>query len=127
MRRVLQLARSIALPGQCVHATWQLRNCDARDSGQSSKLCRTEPAGRIAARRKLANGFTVLQRLQESDSLSHIPVIVLTARDPIGNEGRCLDGGATAFFQKPVDNNELLEMIRASLQSASAWGPTLPS
>lgn len=73
------------------------------------------------------NGFTVLQRLQESDSLSHIPVIVLTARDPIGNEGRCLDGGATAFFQKPVDNNELLEMIRASLQSASAWGPTLPS
>lgn len=73
------------------------------------------------------NGFTVLKRLQESDALSHIPVIVLTARDPLGNESRSLDGGATAFFQKPVDNNELLEVIRASLRSASAWGATLPS
>src|SRR6266581_2628914 len=68
------------------------------------------------------NGYSVLKRLQESDSLSSIPVIVLTARDPAGNEARSLDAGATAFFQKPADNNELLDVIRASLQSASAWG-----
>jgi two-component system KDP operon response regulator KdpE len=73
------------------------------------------------------NGFVVLKRLQESDSLSHIPVVVLTARDPQGNELRSLDSGATAFFQKPADNNELLQVIRASLRSASAWGTTLPS
>lgn len=73
------------------------------------------------------NGFTVLKRLQESDSLSHIPVIVLTARDPQANELRSLDCGATAFFQKPADNNELMQVIRASLRSASAWGATLPS
>jgi DNA-binding response OmpR family regulator len=73
------------------------------------------------------NGFIVLKRLQESDTLSHIPVIVLTARDPQGNELRSLDSGATAFFQKPADNNELLQVIRASLRSASAWGTTLPS
>jgi DNA-binding response OmpR family regulator len=73
------------------------------------------------------NGFVVLKRLQESDTLSHSPVIVLTARDPQGNELRSLDSGATAFFQKPADNNELLQVIRASLRSASAWGATLPS
>ena len=73
------------------------------------------------------NGFTVLKRLQENDALSHIPIIVLTARDPQGNELRSLDSGATAFFQKPADNNELLQVIRASLRSASAWGTTLPS
>lgn len=72
-------------------------------------------------------GFTVLKRLQENDTLSHIPVIVLTARDPQGNELRSLDSGATAFFQKPADNNELLQVIRASLRSASAWGAALPS
>jgi two-component system KDP operon response regulator KdpE len=73
------------------------------------------------------NGFIVLKRLQESDSLSHIPVIVLTARDPQANELRSLDAGATAFFQKPADNNELLQVIRASLRSATPWGPTLPA
>jgi two-component system, OmpR family, KDP operon response regulator KdpE len=73
------------------------------------------------------SGFTVLKRLQENDSLSHIPVIVLTARDPQANEMRSLDAGAAAFFQKPADNNELLQVIRASLKSASAWRADLPS
>ena len=73
------------------------------------------------------NGYSVLKRLQESDALSSIPVIVLTARDPLGNESRSLDAGAAAFFQKPVDNNELLEVIRVSLQSASPWTQRLPS
>jgi DNA-binding response OmpR family regulator len=79
------------------------------------------------------NGYSVLKRLRESDTLSNIPVVVLTARDPQGNEERSFDAGATAFFQKPADNNELLEVIRASLQSAStgstaaAWGSRLPS
>src|SRR5438046_10164331 len=40
------------------------------------------------------NGYSVLKRLQESDALSSIPVIVLTARDPLGNEERTLDAGA---------------------------------
>lgn len=62
------------------------------------------------------DGFVVLERLQNNDALSSIPVIVLTARDPHGNEQRTLAAGATAFFQKPADNSELLEVIRASLE-----------
>ncbi len=61
------------------------------------------------------DGFVVLERLQLSDALSGIPVIVLTARDPHGNEVRALKAGAVAFFQKPVDNVELLNAIRGSL------------
>ena len=61
------------------------------------------------------DGFVVLERLQLSDALSGIPVIVLTARDPQGNEARALKAGATAFFQKPVDNEELMNAIRVSL------------
>jgi DNA-binding response OmpR family regulator len=61
------------------------------------------------------DGFVVLERLQQSDTLSGIPVIVLTARDPQGNEGRALRAGAAAFFQKPVDNEELLNSIRVNL------------
>jgi DNA-binding response OmpR family regulator len=57
----------------------------------------------------------VLKRLQDSDTLSSIPVIVLTARDPLFNEDKTRQAGATAFFQKPADNRELLDAIRASL------------
>lgn len=66
------------------------------------------------------DGFVVLERLQQSDALSGIPVIVLTARDPQGNEARALKAGATAFFQKPVDNEELLNSIRLSLPQQEA-------
>ena len=75
----------------------------------------------------VGSGFNVLKRLQENDALSHIPVIVLTARDPQSNELRSLDSGATAFLQKPADNNELLQVIRTSLRSATAWGTAPPS
>jgi DNA-binding response OmpR family regulator len=61
------------------------------------------------------DGFVVLERLQLSDQLSGIPVIVLTAGDPQGNEARALKAGAAAFFQKPVDNEELMNVIQVSL------------
>ena len=73
------------------------------------------------------DGYVVLKRLQDSDNLSHIPVIVLTARDPQANEDRSLEAGAAAFFQKPADNHELLEVIQATLRNASAAGASLPS
>jgi DNA-binding response OmpR family regulator len=72
------------------------------------------------------DGFVVLKRLQNSDALSSIPVIVLTARDPQSNEQKTLQAGATAFFQKPADNTELLDVIRATLRNT--WpGAALPS
>jgi len=72
------------------------------------------------------DGYVVLDRLQHDDKLSSIPVIVLTARDPQSSEQRALQAGATAFFQKPADNTELLEVIRATLPRAAA-GTALPS
>ena len=70
------------------------------------------------------DGFVVLDRLQKDDKLSTIPVIVLTARDPQSNERRALQAGAAAFFQKPADNAELLNVIRATLSQTDG---SLPS
>jgi len=72
------------------------------------------------------DGYVVLKRLRDSDTLSDIPVIVLTARDPRANEDRSLQAGAAAFFQKPADNHELLEVIQATLRRAST-ASSLPS
>jgi DNA-binding response OmpR family regulator len=61
------------------------------------------------------DGFTVLERLKANDSLSLIPVIVVSARDRNANRDRVLKAGAKAFLQKPVDNAHLLSAIRQVL------------
>jgi DNA-binding response OmpR family regulator len=58
------------------------------------------------------DGFSVMERLKANDSLSLIPVIVLSARDRNANVERALKAGAKAFLQKPVDNAQLLSVIR---------------
>jgi DNA-binding response OmpR family regulator len=73
------------------------------------------------------DGFVVLERLQKSDSLSAVPVIVLSARDPQDNEKKALKAGAAAFFQKPADNEELLNVIRVSLPSIEQASAPRPS
>lgn len=75
----------------------------------------------------VGDGFVVLDRLQNSDTLAGVPVIVLSARDPQANEERALKAGAAAFFQKPADNDELLSVIRANLGSAAAQPASWPS
>ena len=74
----------------------------------------------------VGDGFVVLDRLQNSDALAGVPVIVLSARDPQSNQERALKAGAAAYLQKPADNDELLNVIRVSLgpgsaQPAAAW------
>jgi len=61
------------------------------------------------------DGFIVLDRMKNIPSLACTPVIVLSARDPQTNEKRALDAGAEAFFQKPVDNDQLMRAIWQAL------------
>ncbi|MPZ76735.1 MAG: response regulator [Deltaproteobacteria bacterium] len=61
------------------------------------------------------DGFIVMERLNNIESLASIPVIVLSARDPQLNRERALAAGARAYFQKPVDNDELMTAIGKSL------------
>jgi DNA-binding response OmpR family regulator len=61
------------------------------------------------------DGFVVMERLKANMYLAAVPVIVVTARDPHANRRRALAAGAKAFLQKPVDNNELLAVVRLFL------------
>ncbi len=61
------------------------------------------------------DGFMVMDRMKDISSLSCLPVIVVSARDPKGNKDRALSAGAAAFFQKPVDNGQLMASIRRAL------------
>ena len=61
------------------------------------------------------DGFVVMERLKANAYLAVIPVIVVSARDVLANKERALKAGAKAFLQKPVDNAELLKVIRQAL------------
>jgi DNA-binding response OmpR family regulator len=61
------------------------------------------------------DGFTVLNWLKSNDSLSSIPVIVLSGRDRSTNRDRVLKAGAQCFIQKPADTSHLLAAVRHAL------------
>jgi DNA-binding response OmpR family regulator len=72
-----------------------------------------------------ADGFTVLERLKASDTLLSIPVIVVSGRDRNTNGDRALQAGAKAFLQKPVDNAQLLSVIRQVLRALEGAPSTM--
>ena len=64
------------------------------------------------------DGFTVMERLHDLMDVAHIPIIIVSAREPETYAERAINAGAFAFFQKPADNAELLEAIEHALGTA---------
>lgn len=61
------------------------------------------------------DGFSVLQRIRKT---SNVPVIMLTARDYVGDRVAGLTGGADDYVTKPFDMAELLARIDLALKHA---------
>jgi DNA-binding response OmpR family regulator len=64
------------------------------------------------------DGFKVMERLSNIESLASIPIIVVSAKDAATAKSEALKAGAKMFFQKPADNAELLEAIRTVIQES---------
>ena len=61
------------------------------------------------------DGFTVMERFKSNPQLAVIPIIIVSARTGHDNRVRAMKAGAKAFLEKPVDNAELLAVIRQAL------------
>jgi two-component system OmpR family response regulator/two-component system response regulator QseB len=57
------------------------------------------------------SGMELLRRLRAAGN--GVPVLILTARDTIGDRVQGLDGGADDYLVKPFDLNELAARLRA--------------
>jgi two-component system OmpR family response regulator len=69
------------------------------------------------------DGLEILRRVRKSKT---VPVLLLTARDGVGDRVRGLDLGADDYLVKPFDLGELLARIRALIRrSARAPDPLL--
>jgi DNA-binding response OmpR family regulator len=64
------------------------------------------------------DGFTVLRQLREARVT--LPVIILTARDSVGDKVAGLEGGADDYLPKPFAFEELLARIRLRLRDEHA-------
>jgi DNA-binding response OmpR family regulator len=61
-----------------------------------------------------ASGWRVVAALRETQA--HLPVVVISANDDIGERIRALDAGADDFMVKPFDFAELMARARAAMR-----------
>ena len=69
------------------------------------------------------NGLDVLKHLGQR--LIRIPTIIMTSYDEAGLRSACLNAGAIAYLNKPLDTEQLIQIInRISEASCSAMLPS---
>ncbi len=58
------------------------------------------------------DGFSVLEKIKNDQKLSNIPVIFITAKHDDNLKQKALDAGATDLIQKPIDVNEIVNLVK---------------
>ncbi|TMD94116.1 MAG: response regulator, partial [Chloroflexi bacterium] len=61
------------------------------------------------------DGYETMARIRALDRYRTLPMIALTAKAMLGDRERCLEAGATDYISKPVDNEQLLSLLRVHL------------
>jgi CheY-like chemotaxis protein len=68
------------------------------------------------------DGFLIIQWLRRLEEGRNVPIIIITGGEAEKYKDRSLATGAVDFFQKPINNDELLSAINRIL-GASLAGP----
>ena len=58
------------------------------------------------------HGFDILTRLRRDSNFSHIPVIVITAKNELGDKLKAFELGADDYLIKPLQPEELVARMR---------------
>ncbi len=66
------------------------------------------------------DGFLIMAWLRRMDDVKDIPVVIITGGDPVKTKERAIAAGAANFFHKPIENDELLTVIRETLEATAA-------
>jgi CheY-like chemotaxis protein len=58
------------------------------------------------------DGYETMQRIREEPRFRLLPIIALTAKAMKGDREKCLEAGASDYIAKPVNNEQLLALLR---------------
>jgi CheY-like chemotaxis protein len=64
------------------------------------------------------DGFRIMEWFHRLNASKRIPVIVITGSEEPKTKERATAAGAVAFFQKPIEHDYLLKVVRATLGDA---------
>jgi len=65
-------------------------------------------------------GVLIMAWMRRMDEVKDIPVVIITGGDPVKTKERAIAAGAANFFHKPIENDELLTVIRQTLEATAA-------
>jgi two-component system NtrC family response regulator len=67
------------------------------------------------------DGFRIMAWLHRLEAVKKTPVIIITGGDDAKkNKERAVAAGAVAYFNKPIDHDDLLKVIRATLAGTTS-------
>lgn len=64
-----------------------------------------------------ASGLELCRYVRSEPSLSHIPIVVISARSQLDEVHEGLEAGADMYLLKPVSKGELIEAVQQSLSA----------
>ncbi len=61
------------------------------------------------------DGYETMQLIRQQNEFKSLPIIALTAKAMQGDREKCITAGASDYITKPVDNEQLLSLLRVWL------------
>jgi CheY-like chemotaxis protein len=66
------------------------------------------------------DGYETMREIRSRARFADLPVIAVTAKAMKGDRQKCIQAGASDYVSKPVDVDQLVSVVRVSLQRVDA-------
>jgi len=66
------------------------------------------------------DGFRIIQWMRRMEEAKNVPIFIITGGEAAKYKNRAIAEGAARFFQKPIDNDQMLAAIREALNTSTA-------